>query len=219
MALDKSRTPAWVKIGIIVLISAFVISFIPLASGGFFGGSNEQRTAGQLEQIAQQHTGAIASFEQALASEPESVTLLVALGNTYFDWAARAQEVQTAPGADRPMWFAAAQYYESALDIDPSDPNVATDLAIAYYNSGRTQRAIDTVSAVTKANPEFAPAYFNAGIFYRDAGMEESAAASLRKSLELEPQAQFAESARQFLAELGQTAPPGSAPGSPDTTQ
>jgi tetratricopeptide (TPR) repeat protein len=61
------------------------------------------------------------------------------------------------------MWISAATAYERALAEQPGDPNVSVDLAIAYFYSGQTDRAIETAERVIAESPEFGPAYFNAG--------------------------------------------------------
>ena len=111
MALNKAQTSMGVKVILIVLIVAFVASFIPLIGSAFSGGDSQQNAqTGALDAIDQQFQPTIASLTGMLQSEPESYTVLVNLGNTYFDWAAQLQQASStstsAVGADQPIWIA-----------------------------------------------------------------------------------------------------------------
>lgn len=208
MALDKSRTPTWMKVLLIIMAAAFVLSIVALPSAGLFGSSGQDTPAtSPMEQAAASHAANAAAFDDALASEPTSYTLLVGAGNTYFDWAAEVQTSATATstlaGADRPMWIVAADYYARALKAKPGDPNVSTDYAIALFYSGRTDDAIKVVAAVLETDPEFAPALFNLGIFYSDAERPADAAAAMQRYLAADPNGQFgnAETAQSIIAQ------------------
>lgn len=195
MAINKKKTPPIIKAGIILIAVVLVAAFtVPFISPGTFSsqGTGGSTAEGQLDAIAANYAGSIAAFEGQLASEPTSYTPLVNMGNTYFDWALDVQQAQQGAGAaDRPLWISATVYYERALAQQPGDPAVTTDLAIAYYYSGDTLKAIETVEPAMENNPEFASAFFNAGIFYRDAGRLEEAAGAMTRYLELDPQGQF----------------------------
>ncbi|MDZ4063871.1 MAG: tetratricopeptide repeat protein [Coriobacteriia bacterium] len=195
MALNKKQTSLVTKIGIGLVAALLVLSFVPwgsLGSSGFGGGTTGGTGTGQLDAIAAKHSAAVAAYDQTLASEPTSYTVLVHQGNRYFDWALDVQKAVASQasltGADRPMWLSATSYYERAVAVKPGDPSVTTDLAIAYFYTGQTDMAIITVEPVLKANPDFAQAFFNAGVFYNTAGQTERAAAVLTKYLELDPQ-------------------------------
>lgn len=219
MALNKKQTSLVTKIGIGLVALLLVLSFVPWGSLGGSGSSGTAGTTGtgQLDAIAAKYTASTSAYEQVLASEPTSYTVLVNLGNTYFDWALDAQEAAktqaSLAGVDRPMWLSATTYYERAVDVQPGDPSVTTDLAIAYYYTGQTDKAIAAVEPVMEANPDFAQAFFNAGVFYNTAGQADKAIAALTRYLELDPQGasgsrEFAETTLRELA----------APSAPATT-
>jgi len=207
VAINKKQSALWVKATIIIVILAFVVTAIPVI---FTGGGNAQQSAESaagdvLARVASQYAPTISSFSAVLASEPTSYTALVAVGDTYFDWAlaVRSEMGQTNVGGyDLPMWHSAIAHYERALAVDPGEPGVMTDLAISYYYGERLDDAIAMVEQVMAESPDFAPAYFNAGIFYRTIGDSAAALAALQRHVEMAPDAQTATTARNWIADL-----------------
>jgi len=216
LAINKKQASPAVKAGIIVVAVMLVLAFaLPLVSPSLFSGSSATPgtgESGQLETIGTQYSGTVNAYQQQLASDPTSYTVLVGIGNTYSDWANAILQYQgVAGGADLPVWVASARYYERALEVQPGDPNVGTDLAISYYYSGDIVNAIATVETVMAANPDFPPAYFNAAIFYKAANMPGQAVAAAQTFLQLDPEGQYGnpDSARAIVDELGSAAATG----------
>jgi Flp pilus assembly protein TadD len=211
MALNKAQSKAWVKGVIIFVILAFVMTL-----GGVFvqlsqtpappaGTTQQQGTAGgttaTLDQIAAQVRPGIDVNEQKLKTDPKNYDTLKTLGDAYFDWAQQIRtQVQNAN--DKATWQRSAEYYKQALAIKKGDPAVATDYAIATFYSGDVNGAITIVEEVMKANPTFAQAQLNAGIFYRTANINDKAGAAWKKYLELDPNGQNAANVKQWLEEL-----------------
>ncbi len=206
MAINKRNSSLWVKIVVVFVVLAFVASLVPAF---FLGGSGPQptnastETGATLERIANDHVPAVASSTAALQADPEDYNALVNLGNVYYDWGLQImQALGSGTGHDLPMWTAAVSSYERALAIEPGDPNVEVDMAIAYFYSGQTPRAIEVAERVMAESPEFAPAYYNGAIFYRASGQTADAVAALERYLELEPEGQSASAAYNMLAEM-----------------
>lgn len=191
MAIDKRKAPAVVKIGIIIVCLLLVLAFIPWGGLGLFTGPGPGGVSGTgtLDAIAARHAPRVAGLEMVLASQPASYTVLMQLGHTYYDWAA---EIMTAPavppGSDRPLWLAAVSFYDQALAINATVPGDITDAAIARYYAGDTAGAIELIATALEIDPNFAPAHFNAGIFYEAAGRVSEALAAYQRYLELDPQ-------------------------------
>jgi tetratricopeptide (TPR) repeat protein len=209
VAINKRQSALWVKVVVVFVVVAFVVSLVPAL---FLGNSNTQQATGAtetgatLERIANDHLPAVNSYTGMLASEPTSYTALVGLGNTYFDWGFQIQQALGAnSGHDLAYWVSATTAYERALAEQPGDPNVSVDLAIAYFYSGQTDRAIETAEQVIAESPEFGPAYFNVAIFYRAIGQTDAAVVALQRYLEVEPQGQNAAAAQGMLAEMPAT--------------
>ena len=212
MAIDKKRTSVWMKTVLIFVAVAFVASIVLPAFIGWGDPSPQDSGASEtglvLEQIAASHAPAIAAGTAQLDASPEDYDVLANLGNTYYDWGFQiVNALGQGSGYDLPMWVSATVYYERALAVQPGDPNVQVDMAIAYFYAGDTARAIEVAEAVFEESPEFAPAYYNASIFYRTAGRIDEAVTVLERYLELEPEGSSADAARQMLSELEGAAP------------
>jgi len=193
VAINKKKASPVVKIGIIAISTMIVLAFLPWNSLALLfngdGSTGTTGTTGQLDTIAAEFTSTVTALEQSLASDPTSATVLINLGNTYFDWGIKIQQANIA-GADKPMWVSATVYYDRALELQPGDPNVTTDAAIAHYYAGETDKAILLIEPIMVSAPTFAPAFFNAAIFFDTAGQPAKAAAAANKFLELDPEGQ-----------------------------
>lgn len=211
MAIDKSRTAPIVKVGIGVLAVFLIIgvssSIIP-GLAAFFGTSQSdtgaQTKAGVLEDAAQRFAGQVAYGEQALASDPASLTVLVALANTYGDWASAIETFTSDPVTPGMYREKAVTYYRKALEIEPDDFNVAVDYATTLYYSGRAAEAASVVDGVLAKDPKFLPALFNGGIFYAEAGRYADATRVLNAYLAADPNGAQGnpDVARNIIAEL-----------------
>lgn len=230
MAIDKSRTPLWMKIVLIALAGTFVIgmggvglvALLEPSSSSTTATSNNttQDASATLDAITSSFGPQTKTGEEALKKDPKNYALLVAQANAYHDWGgAVLQALQNdqakALESAVPMWLAAVQYYERALKVKAGDPNVETDLAIARFYSGDAGGAIKTVLAVIKANPKFAPARFNLGYFYLNTGQNALSIASYQQYLSIEPTGSLADVARQGIASAQKAAKSGTATTAP----
>lgn len=197
MAIDKRKAAPLLKAVIVAFVVMLVIglssSFIPGLAALFQSAPNSQSgTAGTLDGIAARHAPGMNSMEQVLASDPASYTVLISLGNGYFDWAREVQAAAGVPqGSDRPYWTTSIVYYERALrsfaGTGAPEPAVGTDLAIAYAFAGRMDEAIAKARAVNKEAPAFAPAYYHLGRFLEFVGDSAGAIVALDRYLVLDP--------------------------------
>ncbi|MGE5718085.1 MAG: tetratricopeptide repeat protein [Acidobacteriota bacterium] len=90
-------------------------------------------------------------LEAAVAKEPNNAELLVQLGNTAYD----VEE-----------WKKAVDAYERALKLRDADPNVLTDLGVAYRNLGNADKALAMFTQASARDPSHWPAQFNLAIVY-----------------------------------------------------
>jgi Flp pilus assembly protein TadD len=193
VAINKAKTSTGTKVVLIVLIVAFVASFISLGAGLFTSGGNTSTTTSNdpLAQVNAQYQPTVAAITSQLQSQPESYTALVALGNTYFDWASSVQQASqtstSAVGADQPLWVASKDAYARALKVKAGEPGVNVDYAVTLFYTGDTKTAVLTAEKVAKDEPTFAPAFFNLGIFYQALGEKEKALAALNQVIKLDP--------------------------------
>ena len=95
---------------------------------------------------AQRMSQQAAELQRMLAQSPDDPRLMVALGNLYFD-------------AGR--WTEARMWYERSLELDASDPNVLTDLAVAYRNLQQPDQSLDLLDQAIGLDREHWQAWYN----------------------------------------------------------
>jgi tetratricopeptide (TPR) repeat protein len=183
------------KVVLIILAIVFVGGFVTIAADPFGAQQQAQQSTDPLNTINQQYQPTVAALTNQLRSEPESYTVLVTLGNTYFDWAISmqqaAQQGQNVPaGSDQPLWISAKDAYRRAVALQDDDPPVLVDYAITLHYTGETPVAIEMAERALEAEPEFAPAYFNLGVFHAAQGDNAQAFAAFERSIELDPDGQ-----------------------------
>lgn len=176
-----------------MLAAVFVIGFCSMAGSPLLLApqNSTQTTTDPVQAVNQQNQAKVDALTQSLQSQPESYTILVALGDSYFDWAAALQQASqtatSAVGADRPLWIAAKDSYRRALEVNDSESPVKVDYSITLFYSGETNEAIKVASQVSKDDPKFAPAWFNLGIFQQTLGDNAAAKTAYETYIKLDP--------------------------------
>ena len=225
MSINKSNTSTGMKIVIIILIVAFVLLFSYGGIAGFvdlFSNKNQVAntpTVDPVTAIKNQFDSRISAFDNALASAPTSYTLLVNSANAHFDYAQQLSKAsQTATAAMAPaieQWSLARDAFAKAVKVrKPLENSVGVDYSITLFYSGDTTSAIKAAVAVRQADPNYAPAYYNLGIFYQAARNPTFAIAAFQRYLALDPKGTIGspDYARQQLQSLGASATPSGGP-------
>lgn len=217
MALNKSKTSPAVKVGIIILIIAFVSAFMYTGIAGIvtlFQGSGTSQTSGTstdpVAAINDQYSPGVNALKNIAASQPASFTAQVTLANAYFDWAkqlstpasGQSQITTAAMEAAITQWGAAKTAYEAALKLKANDPGTMVDYSVATFYSGDATAAVATATKVTKSAPTFAAAWLNLGIFYERLGDSAKAYAAYQQYLKVSPNGSSASFAKQQMASL-----------------
>jgi len=125
------------------------------------------------------------SMKTIAQQNPSDSDTRIQLGNMYFD-AGRYQE--------------AATWYEQAVKLRPKDANVSTDLGISYYYMNDPDRALAQFDRSLQMDPKHAKTLLNIGIV-RAFGKQDmkGAADAWRTILEVAPNSEEAQAARQAL--------------------
>ncbi|BDE05794.1 hypothetical protein WPS_10700 [Vulcanimicrobium alpinum] len=132
---------------------------------------------------------AIVELRARIAKNPKDLAALVTLGNMEFD----AQKFDKADG-----------YYARALALDPGNPDVRTDDAVALHQRGRDLEALKQLDRVLAERPKFPTALFNRGVVLQAIGRRTDAIAAFREYLSVVgPKDPRAANARAALQELG----------------
>jgi cytochrome c-type biogenesis protein CcmH/NrfG len=180
-------------------------------------GPQGPNTAAQPQQAASAQQGQAvpvdeqraAALQKSAQDNPRDAASRVQLGNMYFD---------AGKFADAVRW------YEDALKIAPRDPDVSTDLGIAYYYTNEPDRALAQFEHSLRVDPAHSKTLLNVGVV-RAFGKQdlEGAAKAWQRVIEVAPDSAEARAAKQALEGLrtahpGVTgpAPAGKSPSSPE---
>jgi cytochrome c-type biogenesis protein CcmH/NrfG len=139
----------------------------------------------QREPAAPLDEARVATLKTTAEKDPQDAPTRVLIGNLYFD-AERFPE--------------AIQWYQDALKIDPRNPNVSTDLGIAFYYTNQPDRALAQFDRSLQLDPKHTKTLLNIGIV-RAFGKEdiEGAKQAWQKVLEVAPGTPEASMAQRAL--------------------
>ena len=85
----------------------------------------------------------------------------------------------------------AIKSYETALEINDTEPDVWTDLGVMYRRSNKPQKAVDCFDRALALNPDHEIALFNKGIvLMHDLQNTQEALESWKKLIQINPNAQ-----------------------------
>jgi len=196
MSLNKSNTSPFMKFVIILIIIAMVTLFLYGGIAGLielFQPRPAAPTVDPVVAVQTKYDPQLQNITTALASNPESYTLLVAAGNKRFDYALELMQLVSAqstaallPAVEQ--WNAAKDVFQRAVEANENaESGVLVDYSIATYYSGDTTAAIKIASGVIEKDPTFSPAHYNIGIFYEGLGDTVSAIAAYQAYLALDP--------------------------------
>jgi hypothetical protein len=131
----------------------------------------------------------VQSLRGRLARNPKDLAALVTMANLEYD----------AHFYDR-----AIPYYQRALALDPSNPDVRTDYATALHETGRDLDALKQVDEVLRERPKFPNAAYNRAVYLQAIGRQTDAKAAYQSFLKLVPASDpRAADAKAALQKLG----------------
>jgi len=114
-----------------------------------------------------------APLQQALARNPGDISVLLQLGNLYYDGGAYPKAID---------------YYQQYLGIDPKNADVITDMGTAYFYNGDPDRALKEFDRSLALRPNHPGTMFNVGVVkWQGKGDAPGAISEWQKLLRLNP--------------------------------
>lgn len=127
-------------------------------------------------------------FKKKLAKDPKDIEALVFMANANFD-IQRFEKAQ--------------KFYLRALDVDPSNPHIRTDLASTYRHMGNSEKAIDELDHVINEHPNHEIALYNLGIILlNDKEDGARAAETWERLVKLNPHDPLSDELRKKIKEI-----------------
>ena len=127
---------------------------------------------------------AIALYMEALSTWPNLTAARIKLGRIFL--------------AMRD-YLRAQEYLETAVDSDPTSPDLMNDLGVAYFHQRRVTTAMKQFKSAIQIDNQFAPAYFNLALCHLSMADQDSARDYLHKYLTLVPDDTRALKQKAFL--------------------
>lgn len=149
----------------------------------------------------------VADLERRANANPGDAGVRIELANLYFD--GQRHEL-------------AIPWYEAALRLVPGDVNASTDLAVSFYYTGQTDRALAQLDLSLEMDPRHVKTLFNQGIIRAGGALDlVGATESFQRVVALAPTTAEGLKAKELLDSIAQHAATGGsgpvAPGSGST--
>lgn len=135
----------------------------------------------------------VQALQTVAQGDPKNVESRVQLGNLFFDSEQYPQAIT---------------WYEQAFALNPADPNVSTDLGVAYYYTNQPDRALAQFEKSLAADPRHTKTLLNVGIV-RAFGKNDlpGAAKAWEEVVALSPDSPEGQAAKKGLEGVRNTAP------------
>lgn len=176
----------------------------PARKGRFLGSKAFWRLAAVVGLIVLVGVPVLADLMQGQVGEVNDFDGLVAQGDALYSEGLRAWESDRARAVQ--MFAKAADSYERALALRPSDAQVRTALGRVYYSRGwleenpsLVEKAVQTWQIALSYEPNQPEALLNLGIGYAYLGRKEEAMALWQRVIEVAPNSTYAQEAQRLI--------------------
>lgn len=135
------------------------------------------------------------AYLQAVSQNSKDLHALAGLANLYFDTG------KSTGSSER--FRQARDYYVRALQLQPSNVDMRTDLAITYFYLGDADEAISQAKASLRYDPTHALAHYNLGVFYWKGRKDDvNAVREFKAAIKVDKAGDVASEARDLLQEI-----------------
>lgn len=132
MAVDKSNTPVWMRVVIIIVAVSFLATGVVIAADVIGGGSGGSSGAASADSINAQYKPRVDAAVAAAQASPSNPGVVIEVGHAYFEWAVALYEGGQVSGSI-PIWKSAVTYYDQVLAMDPANDIALGNKAFALF--------------------------------------------------------------------------------------
>ena len=126
----------------------------------------------------------INALEEEVKNNPKDLTKIAQLGHLL---------------NDSGFYERAIEKYKMYLDIKPNDADVLVDMGVCYFELKDYANAIPVMEKGISLNPKHQIGHFNLGIVNFSSGNEQKAIEYWKKCIELDPNSNIAQRAKELL--------------------
>ncbi|MDZ4167919.1 MAG: hypothetical protein U1E08_09545 [Coriobacteriia bacterium] len=136
MAVNKSQTPMWMRVVIILVVASFGVGGIAVViaslSGAGGGTTTTDGAAGTSGIFSETYQPRVDAALVAAQSNPTNPDIVIQVAHAYYEWAVEIYQSGQA-AASIPFWLSAVTYYDQVLALRPDDEVALGNKAFALY--------------------------------------------------------------------------------------
>jgi tetratricopeptide (TPR) repeat protein len=208
LSIDSTKKPDYYHVlsdvYLLNLNSKIALNVIELALERF---PNDKKTilkSAKLKLILKQHLGALATLDKIFMRDPQYAPAHYLAGHIFYDMKEIGRAVnsyQKAVDLDpemREAWIRlgdvltellnpkAILYYDNAIRMDSTDITTMHSRAYALHSLSKLQESLSSYLEISRRFPDYEPAFYNAGIIYKELDSIPKAIEFLNQSIALD---------------------------------
>lgn len=197
MSFSKDNNSTFVKIVIIVFCVLLVLSLMLPSLASIMGRGKGQQQA-QTQQTEQQlptveelnasYEASIKSLDERLQADPHNASIITNIADSYFAWGQQVMMLNKINGAQelddnaKTALTHAVEYYDKAIEIEPSSA-LSAHRALSLYYAGSKEEGIKDMEKLASSATDYPQAYANLGMMQEEQGDIDAALKSYDSAL------------------------------------
>jgi cytochrome c-type biogenesis protein CcmH/NrfG len=202
--MDKRKQSFWIKVFAALLAFSFILGMVVFTVDAFLfrAPATPTQNQSQLSEEEVQFDTNARMYSSIVQQNTTDTTAWISLGNTYYDWGVFLIQKKKNSMEALKKFAEAEKAYRRALELDPKNVNVLTDLGAILYYQGKLDEAKQMFDSALNLDPKNPAALFNAGLVARDLKDYEAASVYFEKFIAANPKDPNVASAKKLLEEV-----------------
>lgn len=139
-----------------------------------------------IDAVDANYKAVVDPLEAKLSETPEDLATLLSLGNNYTNWGSEASSYATDDDGTahaNELFEKAVSYFDKYLELNDSVV-VKASRAMCFLYQGDTDKALESLIALTEEAPDYGPAWANMGLIYEYKGESDKAKDAYQKAVD-----------------------------------